>query len=428
MESTPMTSPSPDRRTFLKLTAAGAGAAALPRWARGVHMGHTEVLKVGLVGCGGRGTGAAAQALRADPATVLWAVGDAFADRIAGSQKALAEEDVANRAAVPPERRFTGPRCHEAVIASGVDVVLLCSPPHFRPAEIAAAVAAGKHVFAEKPVAVDAPGVRRVLASVAEARERRLSVVSGLCWRYDEGVCETVRRIHDGAIGEVVALQATYNVQGLWHRPREAGWTDFDWQLRNWLYFTWLSGDLIVEQHIHSLDKMAWVLRDRYPVRAVASGGRQARTDPAFGHIYDHFNTVYEWEDGVRGFSSCRQLDGCAVEISDRVFGSAGRSSLLDFSIEGPRAWQWKGPRKNMYQHEHDELFAAIRRGEPRNDGDTMTRSTLMAIMGRMAAYTGQAISWDAALASTEDLTPASYEPGPRPMPPVAVPGRTRFR
>ncbi len=416
------------RRDFLKSSAAaGAGAVLLPAFARSLHPGGRAVLKVGLVGCGGRGSGAALQALKADQETVLWAMGDAFSDRIDGSLAALAEEDVGSRIDVPTERRFTGPLCHEGVIHSGVDVVILCPPPHFRPIQIEAAVKAGKHIFAEKPVAVDAPGVRRVMAACKEAQAKKLAVVSGLCWRYDRAVREVFQRVHGGEIGDIIAMQAVYNAQGLWSKPKLAGMSDLDWQLRNWLYFTWLSGDHIVEQHIHSLDKLMWAMKDEPPVRAVGSGGRQVRTDPVFGHIFDHFNITYEWASGVKGFSSCRQIDGCATETNDHLFGTHGRASVLSFAVDGKTKWRFSGEKNDMYQQEHDELFASIRKGEPINNGDYMCKSTLMAIMGRMAAYTGQMITWDQALNSKEDLTPPHYGSGPLPVPPVPMPGLTKF-
>jgi len=305
------------------------------------------------------------------------------------------------------------------------------SQKFFRPAHIKAAIDAGKHIFAEKPVAVDAPGVRSVLASCEEARKKNLSVVSGLCWRYHKGMRETIQQVHDGTVGRVVALQCNYNAGALWMKPRQPGWTDMEWQLRNWLYFTWLSGDHNVEQHVHSLDKMAWVMKDEYPVRAVGMGGRQARTQPEYGHIFDHHAVCYEFAGGVRCFSFCRQQAGTAHDVSDWVFGTNGTADLMRHSVTGETAWRYRpernAPKENMYQQEHDELFASIRSGHPINNGEYMAKSTLMAIMGRMATYTGQVITWEQALHSTEDLTPPKYEFGPLPLPPVAVPGVTRL-
>jgi myo-inositol 2-dehydrogenase/D-chiro-inositol 1-dehydrogenase len=420
------------RRQFLQTSAAAATTLAL---APAVHAAGSDVLRIGLIGCGGRGTGAAADALRADPHVRLVALGDTFRDRLEASLAALQRDPVlAAKIDVPPERRFVGFQAYQQVIEAGVDVVLLATPPHFRPLHLRAAVQANKHVFAEKPVAVDAPGVRSVLASCEEARRRRLSIVSGLCWRYDRGVRETIQRIQEGALGEIVALQCVYNTHTPWVRRRQPGWSDMEWQVRNWPFFTWLSGDFIVEQHVHSLDKMAWVLGDRYPLRAWATGGRQQRTGPEYGNIYDHFAVVYEYANGLKCFSYCRQQENCAGEVKDYVFGSRGRGDILDRVLTGlDGRLLWRYPRNqarqdvSMYQAEHNALFASIRSGTPINNGEYMAKSTLMAILGRMAAYTGQVVTWEQALNSTQDLSPPRYEWGPLPVAPVAIPGVTRL-
>jgi myo-inositol 2-dehydrogenase/D-chiro-inositol 1-dehydrogenase len=294
---------------------------------------------------------------------------------------------------------------------------------------IEAAVRARKHIFAEKPVAVDAPGVRRVLAACAEAQRQRLSVVSGLCYRYENGKRETMRRIHDGSIGDVVAIQSTYNTGTLWHKVREPGWTDMEWQLRNWLYFTWLSGDFNTEQHVHSLDKMAWALRDQHPIKCFGLGGRQVRTGPEFGNIFDHMACVYEYPNGVRGFSYCRQQAHCASEVSDYVLGTRGKANVMRHQITGSSPWQYPARlarADDMYQNEHNEFFASIRSGTPINNGDYMCKSTLLAIMGRMACYTGQEVTWERALNSHEDLSPPRYDWDiSLPVPAVARPGVT---
>ena len=419
------------RREFLKASAASAAAmtlASLPA----VHAAGGDTLRVGLVGCGGRGTGAASQALNADNNVRLIALGDAFRDRLESSLATLQRQhDIAAKIDVPPERRFVGFDACQQVIKVGVDVVLLCTPPHFRPAHLRLAVQAGKHVFAEKPVAVDAPGVRSVLATCQEAARRRLSIVSGLCWRYDDGMRETFRRIHDDGVGDIVAMQCNYNTGSLWVRRRQPGWGDMEWQLRNWLYFTWLSGDFNVEQHVHSLDKMAWAMRDQYPVRAVGLGGRQVRTGPEFGNVFDHMATVYEYANGIKAFSYCRQQADCANETKDYVFGTRGRCDVMAHTIAGDNPWRFRqarSRRRDMYQNEHNELFASIRSGNPINNGEYMAKSTLMGIMGRMACYTGKEITWEQALNSREDLTPPRYDwDGPVPVPPVARPGITQF-
>lgn len=422
------------RRRFLENSSA-AVAGSLATWAlpQAVHAAGSDLLKVGLIGCGGRGSGAAVQALKADANVKLWAMADAFDDRLQGSLKNLEKaEGLSDKLDVPPERRFVGFDAYREVIAC-CDVVLLCTPPQFRPLHLQAAVEAGKHIFAEKPCAVDAPGVRRVLATCAEAKKKGLSVVSGLCLRYDNGFRETIRRIHDGAVGQIHTLQANDYRGGIWVKPRQPDWSDMTWQMRNWYYFTWLSGDFNVEQHVHFLDVCAWAMQDEYPVKAVGMGGRAVRTGPEFGHIYDHFSVTYQWANGTRLFSNCRQQAGCKNDISGHVFGSKGHAQLIErkrgMVIKSDAGdWVFGGPENDLYQQEHNELFAGIRAGKPINNGEYMARSTLLAIMGRMAAYTGQEITWDMAMNSKEDLTPPRYAwDVPLPVPPVATPGITDF-
>jgi len=422
------------RRSFLKSSLLGAaGGAALSRpFVAHVHAAGSDVLRIGLIGCGGRGTGAAAQALKADKNVKLVAMADAFEDKV---EKSLAnlkkQEEVASKIDVPPERRFAGFDAYKQLIASGVDVVLLCETPHFRPAHFKAAVDARLHVFAEKPVAVDAPGVRLVLQACREAEEKRLSIVSGLCLRYCLGFQETAKRVHDGQIGEVVALEANdYRGSGS-GKPREPGMTDMQWQMRNWYYFTWLSGDFNVEQHVHFLDVCVWAMNNEYPVRAVGLGGRQVRTGPECGNIYDHHSVVYEYANGAKLYSNCRQIRGCYNNMSAQATGTKGRAFFSEnrggLKITGQLPWTYSGPENNFYQTEHDELFASIRSGKPINNGVYMANSTLLAIMGRMATYTGRAITWEQAMNSKEDLTPPKYDWGEMPTPPVAMPGLTKF-
>ncbi|MCA1685351.1 MAG: Gfo/Idh/MocA family oxidoreductase [Planctomycetia bacterium] len=311
------------RRELIKTAAVAGALAALPE----VHAAGDGVIKVGLVGCGGRGTGAASQALAADPDVRLVAMADAFEDRLEECLSLLkGEGKVSAKVDVGPDRRFVGFDAYQKLLASGVDVVLLCTPPQFRPAHLRAAVDAGKHVFAEKPVAVDAPGVRSVLETCERAKRKGLSVVSGLCLRYDNGFRETVRRVQGGEIGEVVTLLANDYRGGRWARPRQPGWTDMTYQMRNWYNFTWLSGDFNVEQHVHYLDVCAWAMKDKYPIKAVGMGGRQALTGSEYGQIYDHFSVVCEYDDGARLVSYCRQQPGCKNEMA-RASGSRRRAA-----------------------------------------------------------------------------------------------------
>ena len=408
-------------------TLLGTTAASLPR---SVHAaGGDDTLRVGLIGCGGRGTGAARQALMADQRVKLVAMADVFAEPLQTSLKALsADAELIDKIDVPPERQFKGFDGYKGLLTTDVDVVLLTTPPHFRPLHLKASIDAGKHVFAEKPVAVDAPGVRSVLETCEEAKRKNLSVVSGLCIRYDAGFRETIQRLHDGAIGDVHTLIANDYRGSIWVKPRKEDWTDMHWQMHNWYYFTWLSGDFNVEQHVHYLDVCAWVMNG-YPIKAIGMGGRQVRTEPMYGNIYDHHSVSYEYENGASLFSNCRQQRGCKNDISAYAIGSKGRAMVSEskLSITNDKNWQFDGQVKNMYQVEHDELFAGIRSGNPINNGHYMAHSTLLAIMGRMASYTGQEITWDQALNSTEDLSPPSYQWGTAPEVVIARPGITRF-
>jgi len=419
------------RRDFLK-TSTATLAATLPL-ASGLYAAGGDTLRVGLVGCGGRGTGAAGQALMADKNVKLTAMGDAFKDRLLSSLDTLkTDEKLSNKVDVPPERRFVGFDAYQHVIANS-DVVLLCTPPHFRPIHLKAAVDAGKHVFAEKPCAVDAPGVRSVLDTCARAKQKNLSVVSGLCLRSYYCFRETIKRLHDGAVGEVHTLQANDYRSGRWAKARKPDWSDMTYQMRNWYNFTWLSGDFNVEQHVHFLDVCSWIMKEEYPRSAIGMGGRQVLTGPEYGHIYDHFSVVYDYKNGAKLFSNCRQQPRCKGDMSAHAVGSKGRADLVEGKggqfIRGAAGdWSYDGPMNDLYQTEHDEMFAAIRAGKAINNGDYMAKSTLLAIMARMAAYTGKEITWDMAFNSKEDLSPPAYDWEVKlPDPPVAIPGVTKF-
>jgi predicted dehydrogenase len=422
--------PPTSRRDFLKTSAAVvAGSLALERT---VHAAGSDVLRVGLIGCGGRGTGAAEQALSADPHVKLVAMGDAFEDRLQSSLATLTKRSkIADKIDVPPERQFVGFDAYQKVI-DNVDVVLLCTQPQFRPIHLKAAVAAGKHIFAEKPVAVDAPGVRSVMATCEEAKKKGLAVVSGLCLRYLYSFQETVKRIHEGALGDIVALQANDYRGANWVKPRQPEWTDMQYQMRNWYNFTWQSGDFNVEQHVHFMDVCAWVMKDMYPAKAVGMGGRSVHKAPEWGNIYDHFSIVYEYANGIKLFSNCRHHAGCKNDMSAHVMGTKGRALLNERRggqwTKGAENWTYSGAGNNLYQTEHDELFKSIRTGKPINNGEYMAKSTLLVIMARMAAYTGQEITWDMAWNSKEDLSPPRYDwMVALPDPPMAIPGKTKF-
>ncbi len=426
---------SPNRRQFMERTLAttattGLAVATVPSLVAAANVAGDDVLRVGLIGCGGRGSGAARQALTADDNLKLVAMGDAFEDRLQSSLNTLSNtEGVSGKIDVPKERQFVGFDAYEKVLAADVDVVLLTTPPHFRPLHLQAAIDAGKHVFAEKPVAVDAPGVRSVLQTCATAKRKNLSVVSGLCLRYDGGFRETVSRLHNGAIGDIHTVMANDYRGSIWVKPRQDDWSDMLWQMKNWYYFTWLSGDFNVEQHVHYLDVSAWILGG-YPVKAVGMGGRQVRTDAVYGNIYDHHSVTYEYANGARIFSNCRQQSGCKNKSSCYVLGSKGKAEVSErkLQIESDETWKFDQQVKNMYQVEHDEMFAGIRAGKPLNNGEYMARSTMLAIMGRMASYTGQEITWEQAMNSQQDLSPRKYAwDAAAPKVEIAIPGVTAF-
>lgn len=412
-----------NRRTFIKGTSSALLVGGTLALSRAAHASDDDTIKVGLIGCGGRGKSAAGNAMNADPNAKLVALCEIFPDRLENAKRDLSRS-LKNRYAVTDDRCFSGFDGYKKLIESDVDVVLLCTPPHFRPAQLRAAIEAGKHVFCEKPVAVDATGVRHVLETVQLAKKRDLSLVSGLCWRYDHAVRETMQRIFDGAIGDIVAIQENYLTGTLWNRPRQPDWSEMENQIRNWLYYTWLSGDHIVEQHIHSLDKALWLMGDQPPAKCFGLGGRQVRTDPKYGHAFDHFAVCYEWENGVKTYAYTRQMKDCFNDVDDYVLGTKGRAAVLRHEIKGETNWSYPRRRNpSMYDVEHQELFAGIRSGNHINNGIYMSYSTMMAIMGREACYTGSEITWDDAINSNQDLSPTHYEWGEIQMPQVAMPG-----
>lgn len=416
------------RRDFLKTSVAAGFPAVLSA------MQSAKTIKVGLVGCGGRGTGAAAQALHADDYTELTAVADIDMDRAQACLETLKKRPKdGEKVKVESSNIFLGLDAYQKVIASGVDVVLLATPPGFRPGHLRTAIEAGKHVFCEKPVAVDAPGVRHVLETAKLAKEKNLSLVAGFCWRYSKHIKETFAQMEAGAIGELVAYYATYYTSPVKPMPpassRPAGISDVEWLIRNWYNFGFLSGDGLVEQAVHSVDKVAWAMKDKPPVSCVAVGGRQIPAEG--GNIFDHFEVNYLYPNNVRAFVACRQIEGCYNENSDYILGTKGMVTIgrgPNPRITGQTEWTYSGPKNDMYQAEHDALFASIRRGQPIADGEWMTTSTMLAIMGRMAAYTGQQITWEQAMNSQEVLFPEKLDwAGSFTPPPLAQPGRTRF-
>ncbi|MCP4840082.1 MAG: Gfo/Idh/MocA family oxidoreductase [Planctomycetes bacterium] len=420
------------RRTFVRgagltVGALATGCTTAPRGATSVAVPADQPIRVGLIGCGGRGTGAATQALRADPGVVLYAMGDAFPDRLTSSQGHM-EGQFAGRVDVPESRRHIGFDAFQKVLNEDVDMVILTTPPHFRPEHFKAAVAAGKHIFMEKPMAVDGTGVRSILDDAKIAKQKSLNVMGGFCWRYNLPNRACYERIHNGAIGDVTCVHSTYLTAPLGTKPRQEEWSDMEWQLRNWQHFNWLSGDHIAEQACHAIDKINWAKSDIPPAKAIALGGRQMRETPESGNIYDHFSVMYVYDDGSRCFHDCRQMPGCWNDNTEYLVGTNGTCYVNSWGpeqrIEGRYPWTYEGPNPNMYQVEHDELFEAIRGKRARiDDVDQMMTSTLMSIMGRMSAYSGRPVEWNEALESEERLGPVQYALGDLPTMPVSVPG-----
>jgi predicted dehydrogenase len=395
-----------------------------------VHAAGSGTIKVGLVGCGGRGSGAAEQALTADSGAKLVAMADAFQDRLDEHLSILKDSSVSSRVEVPKDRQYTGFDGYKHVIDQ-VDLVLLTTPPHFRPIHLAYAVEKGVHTFVEKPMAVDGPGLRQYLQACKDAKARNLSLVNGFCWRYDGPRRETMKRVFDGQIGNIVAIETTYNSQGVWdpRKTRAECSSDMEYQMRNWYYYCWLSGDHIVEQAVHGIDTMGWVMNDKLPIRCWGVGGRQSRTDPKYGNIWDHFSVVYEYPNNIRGYHHCRHWVNTANQTKDYILGAKGMADVFGNAITGENKWRYRSSKKkaDMYQVEHDEMFAAIRAGKPIHNGEPAAWSTLLALMGRTAAYTGKVVTPDMILVSKEDLSPPQYEFGPLVAPAVPVPGFTKF-
>jgi predicted dehydrogenase len=415
------------RRDFIR-TATGAAvvgsvASSLDRLT-GAYAAGSDEIRIGLVGCGGRGTGAAGNALKAAPGVRLVAVADAFQDRLDAARKALVDEN-GDAATVADDHCFVGLNAYEQLLKTDVNYVILATPPGFRATHIKAAIAAGKNIFAEKPVAVDAPAVRDCIAMADDITKKGIALVAGTQYRHFEPYIEAMKRLHDGAIGKITSARAYYNTSELWHHERQPGWSDLENQVRNWLYYTWLSGDHIVEQFVHNIDAMNWAFQG-HPVRAIATGGRQVRTAPEFGHIYDHFAVVYEYPDGAFLTAMCRQQNGTTKKVGNEFTGTSGSAVVLPtYSINGPNPWKYErqGDPPDMYVQEHTDLIASIRAGKPLNELKQVAESSMTAILGRMSAYTGKTLTWDDALNDPVSLMPSHLEWGAMPTPPVPMPG-----
>ncbi|MBI5388713.1 MAG: Gfo/Idh/MocA family oxidoreductase [Verrucomicrobia bacterium] len=437
------------RRSFLRhssLAMAGAAAASQLPFALTSHAAPDDPIRIGVIGCGGRGTGAVLNVLGAatkviypsagfhtedvdksakvtNKSVAVVALADVFPDRLARCRENLQALQIN----IPDDHCFTGFDSYKQLLAlPDVNYVIMATPPHFRPAHLKAAIEAGKHCFIEKPAAVDGPGVRLLLEAGELAKQKNLGIVAGTQRRHGRGYQEAIKRIRDGALGDLIYGRCYWNGGEIWVIDRKDGWSDIEWQLRNWNYFTWLGGDHIVEQHVHNLDIMNWAI-GAHPIKATALGGRQVRTQPVHGHIYDHFAVEYEYPNGVRMFSQCRQINGCEGKVEEWLMGSKGVSNCHNYIKAGADMWRFREGDGDAYQQEHLDLIASIRAGQPLNEAQAVAESTLTGIMGRESAYSGQSIEWDQALHAQTRLGPEKYEFGPFPVPPVALPGKYRL-
>ncbi|MCB0824852.1 MAG: Gfo/Idh/MocA family oxidoreductase [Armatimonadetes bacterium] len=410
------------RREFLAASGVAAASFAMPKNVFAAPQ--TSKLRIGVIGCGGRGTGAAVNACKAAEGVEIVALGDLFMDRVTGCANYI-QEQAKDSFNVKQDHMFSGFDAYTKVLQTDCDMVILATPPAFRPFHLQAAIKAGKNVFMEKPVAVDGAGIKIVYEASDLAKEKGLAIVAGTQRRHQNSYRETLARIHDGAIGDVVAMSCYWNQGGLWMHPRQDSWSDAEWQLRNWLYFTWLSGDHICEQHIHNIDVCLWA-KQKMPVKAIGHGGRQVRTDPAYGHIFDHFAIEYTFDDGTILHSYCRQQDGTVANVSERIVGTKGTSNG-DGRIAGENAFRFDGDNPNPYVNEHTDLIASIRSGNPLNEGRQVANSTLAAIMGRLAAYTGDEITPEEALSTKSTMPSGLTLASSLEVEAVAVPGKTKL-
>ncbi len=425
---------SPTRRTFLKSAVLTTSAAALNA-SNLNRLGHTagnDEIKIGLIGCGGRGSAAANDAMDADPGVKLIAVGDIFGDKVQKSLQGLKDRKP-DQVNVKDECCFVGFDAHQNVIESGVDVVLIACTSIFHPQYVRAAIDAGKHVFAEKPHAIDPPGVRLAKETFDLAKQKKLSIVSGLIYRYVPAFRETMKRILDGAIGDIVAIEENYLRTPYVLAPRQSGDQEIEYQFRNWYHFSWLSGDDILQSLVHNLDKALWAMREEIPVKAHGLGGRSASFGEIYGDVFDHYSVVYEYADGRKIYGFGRTQENCYTNTSDIILGTKGRCDLMKGLIVGETNWTYDGITRDGYKVEHEELFKAVRSGVPLVN-DYGVNSSMIAILGQMACYSGKQITWDEAYQSNFTFGPATgdFDTIPPSLPdangnyPVPIPGKTK--
>lgn len=423
-----------NRRDFMKVAAGSALAAGmlLPQ----AHAGENDVIKVGVIGCGGRGRGATENVLHAAPNVEIVAMADTFEDRLQYALNYLTSKvankrkvkELGNKINVPKDKQFIGLDAYKKVLASDANYIILATPPGFRPIHLAAAVDAGKNIFTEKPVGVDPVGIRSVIETAKKAEAKKLAIVAGTQRRHQRNYLEAMKRIHGGEIGEIVNARCYWNQGGLWSKDKQEGWSDLEWHIRNWLYFTWLSGDHIVEQHIHNIDVVNWGLQAT-PEKATALGGRQQRTADVYGHIFDHFAVDFVYPNDVHVLSMCRQIPGTVGNVSEAFVGTKGTAQTQNrrpCKVNGTNVIK---PRTDNlpYEQEHTDLIESIRKGEPLNELKRVAESTMTAIMGRLAAYTGKEVTWDFLMNKSQlSLMPkeVNWEVSLK-VPPVAIPGQT---
>jgi len=424
------------RRNFIRSAGAIAGASALSGLGAlpAVHAAGSDTIKFALIGCGARGTGAAGQIMNSPHSTKLVAMADVFPDKAQSSLERLKKEHV-NKVDVPPERIFLGFDAYQKAIDSGVDLVVLAAPPGFRPQQLEYAVKAKKHIFTEKPLAVDGSGVRSALRSAELARKNNTLLAVGLQRRHEPSYMETVQRLQDGAIGDILYMRAFWNGDGVWNRtrPRLPRQTEMEYQIRNWYYFVWLCGDHVLEQHIHNLDVCNWV-KNAHPVKANGQGGRQVRTGKEFGEIYDHHFVEYEYADGCRLYSQARHIPGCMKSVSEHAYGTKGRSNISRYTIEGERTW--KSDKKTVASHQQEQLdmIDALVRGDVYNEGEYGAISTMTGILGRLATYSGKVVTFEEGLNSKISTMPerVAWDADPPTLPDedgfykIPTPGKTK--
>ncbi|MFA6545296.1 MAG: Gfo/Idh/MocA family oxidoreductase [Limisphaerales bacterium] len=380
------------RRSFLKSTAAAAVGVGTLDIGRCAHAAGSDIIKVGMIGCGGRNAGAGVQALTADPGARLVAMCDIFADRVREKRDQIKAQR-GTQVTVTDDHCFTGFDAYKKVIEAS-DVVLIANAAKFHPLHAMTAIRAGKHVFVEKPHGIDPAGIKLMKAACDLAREKKLSIVSGLHSRHHPGYAETIKRIHDGAIGDLVSFEENFLRAPYGITERKPGLSELEWQASTQYHFTWLSGDDVVQSLVHNLDRAGWAMKDAAPLKCHGMGGRSTMTSPVYGNVFDHHGVVYEYPNGVRVYAFCRTTRGCYDEYSSLVTGTKGRADIMRCRISGETNWRWQG-ETNPYQIEHDKLFASIRSGQPINSGDYMVRSTLAAIMGQISCYTGKEVTWE---------------------------------